>query len=312
MTNLKIGVILGGPSSEREISLRSGKAIAGALRNKGYSVVEIGETGSIEEGVLSSGIDAAFLALHGRYGEDGTVQQFLEEKGIPYTGSGPEASRLALDKEFSKELFISSNIPTPDYIVFNDGDTTDGLIEKINEKFFFPVVVKPALEGSSIGLSIVKEEKYFIGALKEACNYDKKIVIEQYIHGKEATVGILDNMPLEVVHIMPKKGYYNYEAKYTQGMTEYEVPAKFSEAIYKEIQRIGLLSHNALGCRDMSRVDFRVDPEGKLWVLEVNTIPGFTSTSLLPKAAQAAGISFDELCEKILKMAIKRGKEVNV
>lgn len=305
----KVGVLLGGPSSERDVSIRSGKAIAKALRERGYTVAEIGETGSIEEGILTSGIDAAFIALHGRYGEDGTVQKFLEDSGIPYTGSGPSASRLAIDKHSAKLKFLENNINTPDYVLIEKGTSHDKLIKKIKNRLSLPVVVKPAEEGSSIGLSIVKEEKDLENAFEQAFAYSDKVIVEQYIPGEELTVGILEESPLAVVQIVPKKGYYSYEAKYTGGMTDYIVPAKINPEAYKHVQLLGLSAHNALGCKNLSRVDVRLDLDGKPWVLEVNTIPGFTETSLLPKAAKAVGIEFSELCERILELAVI-GKEL--
>lgn len=311
----KIGVILGGPSSEREISICSGKAISNALRNCGYTVVEIGENGPIEDGILTSGIDIAFIALHGGCGEDGTIQKFLEDTGIPYTGSGPLASKRALDKGIAKSLFLENGIPTPEYVLAELNDfirDLDSIKTEIKNNFSFPVVVKPIDEGSSIGLNIVKREDQLKGALFTAYKYNKRIVIERYIPGSEITVGILGDAPLVVVHIVPKKGYYSYEAKYTSGMTEYIFPAKLSPRIYRQIQFLGLSAHNALGCRDFSRVDMRLDPDGRPWVLEVNTIPGFTETSLLPKSAKAVGIGFEELCVRILEMAWGRSKQQKI
>lgn len=306
----KIGVILGGPSSEREISIRSGKAISNALRRFGYMVVEIGEDGPIEEGILVSGIDIAFIALHGRYGEDGTIQRFLEEIGIPYTGSGPLASKRALDKGIAKSIFLENDIPTPEYLIFESDDRE--AIEKIKDRLGFPVVIKPVDEGSSIGLSIVKEPGQLVGAIANASRYNKRILVERYIPGEELTVGILGSAPLAVVNIVPKEGHYSFTAKYTPGMTDYIVPARLPAHIYRQVQLLGLRAHNALGCRDFSRVDVRLDPDGRPWVLEVNTIPGFTQTSLLPKCALAVGIEFGKLCEMILEMALKRSMECAV
>ena len=299
-----IGVILGGPSAEREISLCTGKAIASALRSTGHNVIEIGESGSIEEGLLMNHIDIVFIALHGRYGEDGTIQRFLEDVGIPYTGSGPIASHHALDKTVAKSIFVENGIPTPEYIVveFNEKD----ILDRIEKKFSFPIVTKPADEGSSIGLSIVRSADKFANALHKAAEYNSRIIIEQYIPGKEITVGILGEAPLPVIHIVPKVGHYSYGAKYTKGMTHYIVPAELPPDVYRRVQYIGLEAHNALGCRDFSRVDMRLEPDGHPWVLEVNTIPGFTETSLLPKAAEAVEIEFSELCERILILAWER------
>ena len=299
-----VGVILGGPSLEREVSLSTGKAIARALRERGHNVIEIGRNGSIEKDIVARRIDIAFIALHGRYGEDGTIQKFLEDVGVPYTGSGPLASSCAFDKAVSKSIFIENGVPTPEYILIESKDKN--ILEEIERKFSFPMVIKPIDSGSSIGLSIVKESKDFNMAFDKAFERNSRIIIEQYIHGEEITVGILDETPLPVIHIIPKIGHYSYEAKYIKGMTEYIVPAELPQELYKKVQCIGLKAHNILGCRDFSRVDMRLDPFGHPMVLEVNTIPGFTETSLLPKAAKAIGIKFGNLCERILTMAWER------
>ena len=311
MKSAKIGVILGGLSSEREISIRSGKAIAGALRSCGYSVMEIGEHGwedsSIERKILNSGIDIAFIALHGRCGEDGTVQRLLEDSGIPYTGSGPAASKKALHKGTAKMLFIEKKILTPEYILISKEDGGN-IKDKIKNRFSFPVVLKPVCQGSSIGLSIIKNEDQFKDALEKAFSYDDEVIAERYIPGHEITVGILDGTPLGVVQIKPREGFYNYKAKYTSGRTDYIAPAELPPDLYGKIQLTGIRAHRALGCRDFSRVDLRVDLQGRPWVLEVNTIPGFTKTSLLPKAAAAVGIAFEDLCQRILTLAWNRNK----
>lgn len=299
-----IGVILGGPSEEREISIRTGRAIANALRLKGYAVTEIGEEGNIEDKILTSGIDVAFIALHGRYGEDGTIQKFFENEGIPYTGSDPVASYNALDKFVSKTIFEKNNINTPEYIAVNSGESD--IFDQMESMFSFPVVVKPADSGSSMGLSIVSKSGDLKRALDTASGYNSRIIIEKYIPGKELTVGILDQAPLPVIEIVPAGGFYSYDAKYTKGKTEYIVPADLPADIHKAVQMLALRAHQVLGCRDLSRVDIRLDPEGVPWVLEVNTIPGFTETSLLPKAAKAVGISFGDLCERILFLAWDR------
>lgn len=299
-----IGVILGGPSAERAVSLCTGKAIADALRLRGHRVIEIGEHGPIEEGIFTNRIDIAFIALHGSYGEDGTIQKFLEDLDIPYTGSGPVASHNALDKTAAKRIFIENNIPTPEYIVTTCEDSA--ILDKIEKQFSFPVVIKPLDSGSSIGLSIVKAPEDLATAQDEAFKYNSRIIIERYIPGHEITVGILGEAPLPVIEIVPKEGHYSYEAKYTKGMTEYIVPARLPSDIYMSVQHIGKEAHRVLGCRDFSRVDMRLDPDGEPWVLEVNTIPGFTETSLFPKAARALGIEFGQLCEWILSLAWER------
>lgn len=303
----KIGVILGGPSAEREISLTSGRAIYTALARCGHQVIKIGENGPIEDNVLTSGIDIAFIALHGRYGEDGTVQNFLEDKQIPYTGSTPLASKQALDKAWAKKIFVKNDIPTADYLLVDlKTIVIADLEQELLAKIPLPVVLKPVDEGSSIGLSIIETREQLRPAVELAAGYNSRLLIEKYIPGREITVGILANAPLPVVEIVPRGGHYSFQAKYTQGMSDYYVPADLLPAVYREVQLIALQAHQALGCRDFSRVDLRLDPDNRPWVLEVNTIPGFTPTSLLPKAAQAVGIEFGDLCEQILALARQR------
>jgi D-alanine-D-alanine ligase len=293
----RIGVLAGGPSSERDISLRSGKAVYNALLSKGLDAILLDVKDDVCTVINDNKIDAAFIALHGRYGEDGTVQKMLEDAGIPYTGSGVKASALALDKIASKEAFVMNNIPVPKYIVFenNKFDIDDA------DKIGFPLVVKPQFEGSSIGLSIVKEKKLLSGALDKAFQYGERIVLEEYIAGRELTVGILNDKSLPVIEIVTRNNVYDYEAKYKDSATQYLVPAPIDKETYEEAGRLGSAAHNALGCRSFSRVDMIADPSGKIFVLEVNTIPGMTERSLLPKAAEANGLRFSELCVKILE-----------
>lgn len=301
----KVGVILGGPSREREVSIRSGKAIASALRSAGLDIVEIGEKEDIVQGVLEAGIDVAFLALHGRYGEDGTIQRFLEQRGIPYTGSGPEASLAGLYKVRAKELFRDAGIPTPDWLVVRRGELPDW------RRFVFPVVIKPVMEGSSIGLTIVNDRESLPDALDLAFSMGDEVLLETYVPGREITVGILGENALPVVQIDTARSFYDFEAKYQKGHTRYLVPAPIAPALTGRIQELGLAAHRAVGCRDFSRVDMILGPEDSPVVLEVNTIPGFTETSLLPKAAAAQGIDFTGLCLRILNLCKQRREHEN-
>ena len=289
----KIAVLMGGPSSEREVSLRSGAAIAKGLRQKGYEVAEVDIRGRELE--LPPGIDAVFIALHGEFGEDGDVQSLLKGRGIPYTGSGVESSRLAFDKVGSKKVFIRKGIPTPDYEVLQRGG---------KRQLKLPVVVKPVRQGSSIGLHRVFAESEWAAAMEDALKYDADVLVEQFIEGRELTVGVVGDQVLPVVEIRAPGGFYDYAAKYTKGKTEYLVPAPITAEQAKECQSLGLRTFVALGCRGMGRVDIRMTPEGRCHVLEMNSIPGFTETSLLPKAARAAGIEFPELCDRILRLAV--------
>lgn len=305
----KIGLLMGGPSSEREISLKSGRAVEEALRRCGLNVVAIDVDKDIEKKLKEKKIEVAFIALHGRYGEDGTIQALLESLGIPYTGSGVEASRLALDKVASKEVFLRDEIPTPDFYVLNK--EKDIFVSQLlhHSTIKIPLVVKPAREGSTIGVSVVKKEGDFRPALDKAFRYDDKILVEEYIKGREVTVSILNGWPLPIIEIVPKHEFFDFRAKYTDGLTEFKVPAPLTKPVYGRTQEVALRAHQALGCRGMSRVDMKVTRKGEPYVFEVNTIPGLTSLSLLPKAAQAAGVSFPQLCHKLIKIALREKQD---
>lgn len=296
----KIGVLMGGNSSERDISLRSGKAIADALRQVGVEVVEIGETEDIYDGVLAEEVDLVFIALHGREGEDGTIQQFLEDHHVEYTGSGVESSRLAMNKILSKKKCTENGILTPQFEAFYAKIEPEKAFNK------FPLVVKPSAEGSSFGMSVVSRKEDLRQAVKKAFRFDQEIMIEEFISGREITVGILGDQALPPLEIKPKSGVYDFYSKYTVGATEYIVPAPLPKEMVSELKATALKVHELFGCRDFSRVDFILDESNQAYVLEINTIPGFTQTSLLPKSAQAVGIDFNQLCLRILDMALKR------
>ena len=296
----RIGVLAGGSSSERQISLKSGNAVFNALKEAGFNV----ELVDVKEEDFASIIDVsamevAFIALHGAFGEDGIVQSELALRNIPYTGSGPGPSHAALDKLASKKLFTDHGLKVPDHLVVKAGGDVSGL------DIPFPCVVKPRYEGSSIGLSIVPSPDRLAEALEAAEPYGRDIIIEKFIAGRELTVGILDEAALPVVEIIPSGGVYDYGAKYHSGDTEYVVPARLDEDTTASARRIGLAAHKALGCEFFSRVDMRLSTEGEIFVLEVNTIPGLTERSLLPMAAKAEGIDFRELCVRMLRGAIK-------
>jgi D-alanine-D-alanine ligase len=297
----KIAVMMGGLSREREISLKTGKAILRALTEKGYHAISIDVGPDIAEVLMKEKIECVFLALHGRFGEDGTVQGMLELMRIPYTGSGVLASALALHKIMTKKVFLSENIPTPPFEVLD---------RKALEKNSFrtsslslPVVVKPAREGSTIGVSIVKRDEDFLPALKEAGKYDEEILVEKFMEGKEITVGILEDLPLPIIEIVPRSGFYDYHSKYTKGETQYLIPAPMSREKYLYAQEISFKAFKALGCSGCARVDLMADAEENPFVIDVNTMPGMTETSLLPKAASYAGIPFEDLVERILLKA---------
>lgn len=300
MNKLRVAVLMGGSSMEREVSLRSGKAVAKALAETGAIVREVDVRGPDFE--LPAKTDVAFVALHGTFGEDGTVQRILEERGVAYTGSDPEVSALAFNKERAKAAFLAGKIPTPRYEVVSN---KRGGLRRLAE-MDLPLVVKPARQGSSVGVTIVRDAARLDAALATAWRYDDRLIVEELIDGRELTVGIFDGKALPVIEIRPKKGFFTYEAKYTRGATEYLVPAPLDRDVAARVQFIAKAAHGALGCRDFSRVDLILSRTGQLYVLEVNTIPGFTDTSLVPKAARAAGIGFQELCMRLVKMALAR------
>jgi D-alanine-D-alanine ligase len=300
MKILKIAVLMGGSSAEREVSLRSGTAVANALAAGGAKVMPIDVKDS--SFTMPTNVDVAFLALHGTFGEDGTLQRMLENRGVTYTGSGPDASARAFDKIAAKKAFLVAGIPTPKYEVFDREHTDLARLAQLG----FPLVVKPSRQGSSVGISIVQAE----GDLEEACriawHYDNHLLVEQFIAGRELTVGILDGRALPVIEIRPKHDFFTYEAKYTKGQTDYLVPAPLDKSLESQVKALALRAHDCLGCRDFSRVDFMLAEDGGPLVLEVNTVPGFTETSLVPKAAHAAGIEFPDLCARLVHLAMAR------
>lgn len=299
-----IGVLAGGPSAEREISLRSGRAVYAALGSVFPRVrwIEFPEwdTRGVKELLSREPLACAFLAMHGKFGEDGTIQGILDEMGIPYTGSGAAASRSAFDKAESGRIFRMKNIPVPPGIVLTRSTAYD------NIAISYPVIVKPSTEGSSIGLSFVSGRDGLSAAVDRAFGYSDRVIVEEYIEGRELTVGILDERALPVIEIRPRSGIYDFSAKYVDSETEYIVPAGIDDGTYKEAQCLGLAAHHGLGCCGFSRVDMRLSREGRVFVLEVNTIPGMTERSLLPKAAKAAGIDFTELCAALVGLALDR------
>lgn len=307
----RVGVLAGGPSSEREISLRSGKAVIKALLQEGIDAFFVDVRDNIYDIIKSEKMDVAFLALHGRFGEDGTIQKILDSAGINYTGSGAEASKAALDKIASKEIFIKNGIPTPKYSVIDHhvhlrGDVWNSYAHlggEVTQQF--PVVVKPQFEGSSIGLSVVKDMALLREALDKAFEYGSKVLLEEYIEGRELTVGILNDEPLPVIEIIPKARVYDYKAKYSDPDTQYLVPAPINEKEASLARSLARRCHTVLGCRSFSRADMIMDASGNIFVLEVNTIPGMTERSLLPKAASAIGVNFNKLCVKLVEDAIR-------
>jgi len=304
--NRRIVVLMGGPSAEREVSLNTGRAILGALQEKGYDAVGVDlEPLRLVDQLKEAKAEVVFNAIHGKYGEDGLLQGALELLGIPYTGSGVLASAMAMDKGVSKRLFVAGGISTPQSRLYSQEDRTRDLTKEILADFGIPVVVKPATQGSSIGVVIVEESASLSQAIDEAFRFSDQVLIEAFVKGKELTVTILGRneiKALPIIEIVPHSGRYDYQSKYTKGATEYIVPARLDDATTKAVQEQALAAFKLLGCIDIGRVDVMLDKDNIPYVLEVNTIPGMTATSLVPKAAAAAGISFAELCEQILLM----------
>lgn len=289
----RIGVLMGGRSSEREISLKSGSAVLQSLKRTGYNAVGIDADNGLIDALKTLAVEVAFIALHGRWGEDGTVQGLLEMVGIPYTGSGVLGSATAMDKAVMKSILKGAGIPTPPYAIFKD---------KKGIKFPFPFVIKPANEGSTIGISIIREKKETKDAVDTAFKYDKKVIVEKYIKGREITVGVIDGITLPVVEVKPSKGFYDFEAKYTKGMTEYIVPAKIVKSIEKKAMKIAKDVYDLFELSGCARIDMLIEA-GIPNVIDINTSPGMTETSLVPKAWGHLGKTFDELVEKILQGA---------
>jgi D-alanine-D-alanine ligase len=294
----RVGVLLGGLSAERDISYMSGEAICKTLHEGGYQVVpiEVEATGAWMTKV--SEIDVAFIALHGKFGEDGAVQGFLELAGVPYTGSGVLASALAMNKPMAKRIWESHQLPTPHWQVIERDEPWE-----LRNDLTYPVVVKPCAEGSSVGVSIVRSPERLRGGLAEAFQHDAQALVESYISGKEVTVGILGERALGAMEVIAKGEFHSYEVKYTAGREEFILPAPLAPDVYDRVLALALAAHRALGCAGYSRVDTRVNEQNQIFLLEVNTLPGFTSLSYLPRIAEHAKLSYRDLVEAILQQA---------
>lgn len=294
---------MGGMSAERDISLRSGKAVYDALIQKGYSVTQIDVGKDVYAKLIKKKIDIAFIALHGKYGEDGAIQGLLEIMGIPYTGSGVLSSAVCANKVLAKKIFMLNRIPTPAFMSLGAKELKRMGVESFISGFKVPgspLIVKPNSQGSTIGVTVVKNKSGLAKAVKKAFRYDDTVVIERFVKGRELTVGILNGRALPVIEIRPKSGIYDFKAKYTKGMTEYIAPVQLPKTVEKKVNNVALKAFDSLGCYGAARVDIMLDYKNRPYVLEVNTIPGMTELSLLPKAAFCAGISFTELVEEIL------------
>ena len=306
--SLDITVLMGGPSSEREVSLISGQAVAEALARRGHRVTTADISPEDVSALAREDMEAAFIALHGRFGEDGEVQKLCEDRGVTYVGSGPMASKLAMDKDASKRMFRQAGLTTPDWVLI-EADMPPGQLECLPTKIPLPCVLKPVDGGSSVDVTIARDEATRDQTLANLLTAYGRAMIETFVSGREMTVGILDEEPLPLVEIVPAQEFYDYYAKYEDEGTEYIVAPDVPAAVVEQLQADALKAHQILGCRDFSRVDFLLTAGGEAQLLEVNTIPGFTSHSLLPKSAAAVGIGFDELCDRLVTLAMKRAGE---
>lgn len=305
--DIHVAVLYGGKSAERAVSLNTGKQVVQALQGLGFTVtpIDTGDAGFIAR-LADSAADVAFICLHGRFGEDGTVQGLCELLELPYVGSGVLASALALEKVKSKQFFSLTGLPTPDYAVVHRGKSYDvgALASELGQK----TVVKPANEGSSVGMTIVHDSSELAEAIEKAFRFDRDVLIERFVQGTEVTIAVIGNddvVALPTLEIVPEHEFYDYDSKYVPGMSSHIIPARVSEEARAECQRLAIAAHKTLGCRGMSRADTIVEADGSVWLLEVNTIPGMTSTSLVPDAARAAGIEFPELCRMLVEYALE-------
>ncbi|GBE06211.1 MAG TPA: D-alanine--D-alanine ligase [Nitrospirae bacterium] len=310
VTAKKTGILMGGVSAERDVSVRSGLAIYQALQELGYNcaVIDVGK--DIVNVLKKEKVRFAFLALHGGMGENGAIQGMLEVLGIPYTGSGVLASALAMDKEVSKKVLAYHGLPVVPFAVVSrpaKGKSKKAVAEPALPEIDFPLpwVVKPAAEGSSIGVSIIKDKAMLAATIEKTFSHGRRVIIEKFIGGKEVHIGILGSRALGGVEVRPTLEFYNYEAKYTSGLTEYIIPPQIEEPLYEKLRDMAMQAHSALGCSGATRVDLKLDESSNPYVLEVNTLPGMTATSLLPKIAKSAGLSFKDLIEEIIRIAVK-------
>jgi D-alanine-D-alanine ligase len=303
-----IGVLMGGMSGEREVSLRSGRNCLTALESLGYSVVAIDVLQDVAQRLDEEQVEVAFLALHGRYGEDGTIQGLLEIMGVPYTGSGVLASALGMNKIASKKVVRESGIQTPDYCEIKAAEDPNLAADRVVDRLGVPVMVKPCEEGSSLGVSKCNDRQELADCLKDALPKYGAMFAEQFVTGTETTIGVIQRdgrlEALPILELVPKKEFYDFEAKYTEGMTEFILPARLAPPVYEKAQQTATQAFEAIGCRGYARIDVMVDRGGSPWFIEVNTLPGMTELSDLPAQARAAGMSYEELVETILLTAV--------
>lgn len=311
----KVAVLMGGSSLERDVSLRSGRRVSRALAALGYAVEDYDIDERLVPSLKRSRPDLVYIALHGKFGEDGTVQEILEILGLPYTGPGAFASSMGFNKVLSKEVFAREGIPTPDFFVLSAATFQEmgavHLLGEVGDRLGFPLVVKPAAQGSALGVRVVEAFPSLAPAVAAALDYDERVILEKHVEGTEVAVSILGNRELEalpVVEIVPRSGFFDFEARYTHGMTDYHCPARLDGAAAERVTEVALRTHRALDCLNVSRVDIIVDGAGTPQVLELNISPGMTETSLLPLAAQAAGMGFEQLVGRLVDLALEKGR----
>ncbi|MGO0122523.1 D-alanine--D-alanine ligase [Desulfothermobacter acidiphilus] len=304
---MRVVVLCGGNSAEREVSLRSGEAVYQALNEKGWEAIKLDVERDVALRLLELKPDVVFLALHGKGGEDGSIQGLLETMNLPYTGSGILASALAMDKIATKRYLLSASLPTPAFLTVEKAGDLVEEAQKIRESCAFPLVVKAPTQGSSLGMSIVRREEELLSALEGAFRYDPVALVEEFIEGVEVTAAVLGNrnpVVLPLIEIVADQGVYDYEAKYTPGKSQHIIPPRIPELWQDRIQELALATYRWFGCRGLARIDFMVDRKGNPYILEINTIPGLTAVSLYPDAARAAGIAFGELVERLIYLAL--------
>ncbi len=295
----RVGVLLGGLSAEREVSLNTGAAVARALRGLGLDVVEVDVGKDVAARLVAEKVDVAFIALHGRYGEDGCIQGLLESMFIPYTGSGVLASAVGMDKVLAKQIFVAHGIPTPAYCTFRTAEEARAAVDAL--PFPFPVVLKPSREGSSVGVHICKTREAYLAAVEDTSKFAGSLLVEQFVKGREVQCGVLDDEALGVIEVVPEREFYDYTAKYQSGSgTRYLFPAPLPADQYERVNQVSLDAHRSLGCSGGTRSDVIITESGDVYLLEINTLPGMTETSLLPKIAAGRGIDFPSLCERLL------------
>lgn len=309
----KVAVLMGGSSLERDVSLKSGRRVTRALKERGFDVLSLDVDMTLVPTLLEEKPDLVYIALHGQYGEDGTIQELLEIIDLPYTGPGPHASMIGFNKVLSKELFRAHGIPTPRYFTLSSTTIEDMGASKLLgiawDKLGGPVVVKPAEQGSALGVSIIGKQEDLPEALIYALGYDDRVIMEEYVKGREVAVSVIGNEEprvLPAVEVVPQGVFFDFESRYTPGKADYFIPARLEEGVREEVERIALEVHDLLRCKDLSRVDIIVGEDGTPYVLELNISPGMTEMSLLPLAADAAGINFDDLVEKLVEISLGR------